>query len=612
MEHPDHDAPQFYEDFLVENDQLIYTDLDSETDIHQEAINPDWYPAYFPTDLQLEAETVPWEAGPREAEASNNLNHLFPDNFAGDLTSGANSVTKDYSYQDFLQDVDFSGNASLHDMSSQSSQITFPESFPEGRKLSANDNSADERPGEGKKRPRLPRSAVKVLSKWLSQNQLNPYPTEQDKKEMEQQTGLDRKQILTWFTNARRRKIGTVSMTNILPGDHSMLSPMERWRNSPPEAEPATVFDIMQALENTPYLSDNSATQFRTPDTGSSNGSSTSSFLFGEPSIGSYENSHSSGSELRFQSSDRTLQRPPTPLPGMRHRRHRRKTRRPTKQKADEHRAYQCTFCSASFRNKYDWQRHEKALHVSVDRWMCAPHGDRVEIDGVNACVFCCAPNPDENHLETHNYLACRENVPHLRTFSRKDHLQQHLRLTHNALYHSHMDIWRVSKEKFLSRCGFCDSNFTTWEERVDHVAEHFKKGADMGQWKGGWGFEMDVESLVENALPPYLLGQERRTMDPCAISDERHGMEAEWTSLGNIAPNGFDRYTNLRQALLEYVRGQIMTGNYPSDGMIQDEARIIAYADDDPWNQTYADDQIWLDALKHEVGMISDSQTTP
>ena len=78
MEHPDHDPHQFYEDFLVENDQSKYTDLESEANIHQEAINPDWYPAYFPTDLQLGAEIVPWETGPREAEISNNLNHLFP------------------------------------------------------------------------------------------------------------------------------------------------------------------------------------------------------------------------------------------------------------------------------------------------------------------------------------------------------------------------------------------------------------------------------------------------------------------------------------------------------------------------------------------------------
>lgn len=596
MEPSHNDAAQFCEDFPSENHPSKKAELEPQTRVYQQGIHPDWCPAYCPIDLQLEAETSPWEAIARVAEVSNNLNHWCPDSFAGDC-----------SCQDFSKHVEFPGKASSNNRSSKPSQVAFPESFSEGDKPLAKKTSAAERPGEGKRCPRLPRNAVKVLNEWLSQHQLYPYPTEQEKKEMEQQTGLDRRQILNWFTNARRRKMtGTVSMTNIHPEDHSMLSPMERWQHSPPETEPATTFDIMRALENMPHFSDNGTMRFRAADTGSSNGSSTSSFLFGEPSIGSYEHSHSSGSELRFQSSDRTFQRPPTPLPSMRHRRHRRRTRRPTEQKADEHRAYQCTFCSASFRSKYDWQRHEKALHVSVDRWMCAPHGDTVEIDGASACIFCCARNPDKNHLETHDYLACRGKLPHLRTFSRKDHLQQHLRLIHNANYNSHMDTWRVSTRQLLSRCGFCDSNFTTWEERVDHVAEHFKNGADMGQWKGGWGFEVDIERLVENAMPPYLLGQERRTMDPWAISDEAHVEEVEWNSLGNGAPNGLDRYTNLRHALVAYVRGEIMTGNYPSDEMIQDQARLIAYGNYDPWNQTYADDPIWLASLKHEVGITS------
>lgn len=133
------------------------------------------------------------------------------------------------------------------------------------------------------------------------------------------------------------------------------------------------------------------------------------------------------------------------------------------------------------------------------------------------------------------------------------------------------MAIWRVTTRQILSRGGFCDAEFTTWEERVEHVAEHFKKDADMGQWKGGWGFEPDVECLVENAMPPYLLGQERRTMDPWEITDAAHVEEVEWSPLGNRAPNGFlDRYTNLRHVLVAYVRGQVTTGNYPSDEMIQ------------------------------------------
>jgi hypothetical protein len=36
----------------------------------------------------------------------------------------------------------------------------------------------------------------------------------------------------------------------------------------------------------------------------------------------------------------------------------------------DVKKIYQCTFCTNSFKTKYDWQRHEKAIHFSPESWM--------------------------------------------------------------------------------------------------------------------------------------------------------------------------------------------------------------------------------------------------
>lgn len=53
------------------------------------------------------------------------------------------------------------------------------------------------------------------------------------------------------------------------------------------------------------------------------------------------------------------------------------------------------------------------------------------------------------------------------------------------------------------STCGFCGTLLKSWPVRVDHLAEHFKQGSDMKHWKGDWGFDAAILSIVENAIPP-------------------------------------------------------------------------------------------------------------
>jgi hypothetical protein len=92
---------------------------------------------------------------------------------------------------------------------------------------------------------------------------------------------------------------------------------------------------------------------------------------------------------------------------------------------------FQCTFCTDHFKTKYDWQRHEKSLHLSLDKWICAPLGEVIvdKSTGKRKCVYCDELEPDEEHLATHNHSGCQERGFESRTFYRKDHLRQHLRL---------------------------------------------------------------------------------------------------------------------------------------------------------------------------------------
>jgi hypothetical protein len=170
---------------------------------------------------------------------------------------------------------------------------------------------------------------------------------------------------------------------------------------------------------------------------------------------------------------------------------------------------YQCTFCTEVFKTKYDWQRHEKSLHLPLERWICALQGPRTtkESVGKQCCVFCGEVQPDDNHVEAHHYSACQERSLQERTFHRKDHLVQHLRLVHGVEFAEwSMARWMLPIPDVRSRCGFCGTTMSTWLERTDHLADHFKSGVTMASWQGDWGFDASVIPLVETALPPGMI----------------------------------------------------------------------------------------------------------
>ena len=116
---------------------------------------------------------------------------------------------------------------------------------------------------------RFSRAAVKVLRDWLDLNSHHPYPSEEEKEDLKVRTGLSAAQIANWLANARRRgKLRSKRPTS--PSVHSSsqaiqipqnidrttwenLNPLERWKHSPPENEPATVNDIAQAVSSKKY-----------------------------------------------------------------------------------------------------------------------------------------------------------------------------------------------------------------------------------------------------------------------------------------------------------------------------------------------------------------------
>ena len=352
--------------------------------------------------------------------------------------------------------------------------------------------AAADDPGEPKTGPkigaRFSRESVKILKNWLSTHSRHPFPTNDEKESLQKLTGLNKTQITNWLANARRRgkiqpprstsphvrswtgaidipqRRGTPSPSGTpyrrgTPSPESM-NPLQRWANSPPENEPASVTDIARAIgSSSSALSSGleSPNSFNYTDDGSGKSlchASSASSAGTSNSTGSFASaySHASrGSYGSFGSFDRG----------------RRRRRRRTAPKPDEGptslavslKTFQCTFCTETFRTKHDWQRHEKSLHLSLERWICAPKGPTTTHPETKqvCCVFCGEAKPDEAHIESHNYSACQERSLGDRTFYRKDHLRQHLKLVHNVKFAGwSMEPWKVASPEIRSRCGFC------------------------------------------------------------------------------------------------------------------------------------------------------------
>ncbi|CAI0648990.1 unnamed protein product [Colletotrichum noveboracense] len=370
---------------------------------------------------------------------------------------------------------------------------------------------------------RFTSGAIKVLRTWFERHEKHPYPTPKDVDRLQNQTGLERLQITNWFANTRRRKKfrpqGTsaaqvpswtetttgpieIPTRRPTPMPFEMMNPMQRWEHSPPEHEPALASDINRAVAASTGQS-SFPSRARSPGRSSENASSLSSAATSRSSRGSNTSAYSHGSRRSAGSQDSNK------FSGRRRRRALTKMQKGERIKLVLARnTYQCTFCTETFKTKYDWQRHEKSLHLSLEEWVCSPHGSTENHpEKGEVCAYCEEPSPSKPHLDEHHQSACSEKPVEDRTFYRKDHLRQHLKLVHGSNQMTRlMDKWKVVKNNIRSACGFCGAKLETWAERGDHLADHFKNGSTMTDWQGDWGFEPAVMEMLDNAMPPYLI----------------------------------------------------------------------------------------------------------
>jgi hypothetical protein len=160
-------------------------------------------------------------------------------------------------------------------------------------------------------------------------------------------------------------------------------------------------------------------------------------------------------------------------------------------------RQFFCTWpsCTSSFQYRYDWSRHEEALHYCPFHWICCRENS--QIGDSLPCHICMATN----HTATQHCGHCLVKDIRSRTFLREDQLAQHIKRAHSysdavnpKLLKEFLSAWRIDNPSFSKaflHCGFCGFVADTWTQRQDHVHDHLKKGACKSSWwpkRQPWG----------------------------------------------------------------------------------------------------------------------------
>ncbi|KEQ60484.1 uncharacterized protein M437DRAFT_68030 [Aureobasidium melanogenum CBS 110374] len=353
-------------------------------------------------------------------------------------------------------------------------------------------------------------AASEILTKWTCEHRDSPYPTAAEKETLRGLTGLNVRQLNTWFANYRRRKqAGRPSK------DTSATTPQL----------------VTDAIENE-------------PDTQAVPEQETSLLLQGKK--------------------------------------------------------FQCTFCTDTFSTKYDWTRHETSCHIPLKRYICCPFSavQQCASTGNQICAYCGLTSPTSEHIASHNHDYCQSREPNARIFLRKDHLRQHLRSVHECGMLPHMDDWLLEAAWVNSRCGFCGERFTTWNERNEHLASHFRDGYHMGMWKGCRGFDGAVSAQVIAAMPPFLIDLERLRPFPFSASNAKRGPGLPQNRSWEFLVAGLHRLVKYRASQSRPV----------SDQDLQDEARLLTYGSSTADIHTAADNPEWLDLFKkaYSLGILT------
>jgi hypothetical protein len=332
---------------------------------------------------------------------------------------------------------------------------------------------------------KLPPYALQRLRSWLKANREHPYPNADTKHTLAQECGITEKQVTTWFTNTRARKLAQDRSIASSEDEGAYESDYSNMMNTPMYTSPAVGYDTAPTCHPDP---------------------STPGMVGKQPAQLSLQTSRrGKKKDYRRVNTISPVEEAPMPRTPA--------TASPNPEGNGEgygQETWQCTFCSQHLVPK-SWRRHEETQHRAKYLWTCLATGPRLEVASRNGttsiCAFCQMKNPNDDHFDRyHRITECIKKKEEDRTFGRPDHLRQHIKNFHKAsLLDQIRDKWRRDgpgrnvNEGWT--CGFCKAELQTWDIRETHIANHFKDGLTMASW----------QQELQQPTPPVAQNDRRR-----------------------------------------------------------------------------------------------------
>jgi hypothetical protein len=308
------------------------------------------------------------------------------------------------------------------------------------------------------------------LIAWYNEHKDHPYPSKDEIMRLAKVSGKTEKSTRTWFANERRRKDGRrnsrgsanrrASLDSASTGEPLSEEPMDASRDIN-----ASHFDV-EVTKFSPSIA----------VAGGSGGIEANSI---DSLVRTPRRKGKRRSSSNIQASPSSSEQ---------------------SEAYDANKPYFCTLCGIPFREKHDWARHE-ATHLP-EMWHCMPDGSAVVYDH---CAFCGLFNPRVLHFKIHhNVEACKSAPSNTRSFVRKDKLRDHINRVHlrcpdkkhdpskprNCSGLDMLDGWFREPPDLATNhpaalwCGFCQTTFLSWTERMDHVGEHLQRRETQSTWR--------------------------------------------------------------------------------------------------------------------------------
>ncbi|KAF2111071.1 hypothetical protein BDV96DRAFT_650180 [Lophiotrema nucula] len=162
----------------------------------------------------------------------------------------------------------------------------------------------------------------------------------------------------------------------------------------------------------------------------------------------------------------------------------------------DPNKRFPCVLgCGHTCDNKSEFIRHE--ICYAQETWICNLPEFIQSGAGERVCTSqkCMLHDEHDWATEHEGHVSCSMKPLQAgrcgRIFFRADHLKQHNRIHHHQLGLSNEYVnsctYSLKNDSFPRRCGFCGYTWASYQDRVDHLEEHFKNGRGLDTWQDPW-----------------------------------------------------------------------------------------------------------------------------